>query len=176
MKCHAHVVACGFLLVAVTTSAACVDSIGGPAGGPAEPLFDEFTPTWTTASWTGGAIGSPNDRRDEEATQWKGSICPVSSVILSNHTEGSVLQIINNCTITVTYALCVTAGSLPQPQFGLNLCAPDPFDTPLSRLTFKTINPGPLGDFINSTQNLSIQLFFCSDQMQLTAPPVRCFG
>ena len=60
MKRHAHVVARGSLLVAVITSAACVDSIGGPAGGPAEPLFDEFTPTWTTASWTGGAIGSPN--------------------------------------------------------------------------------------------------------------------
>ena len=172
MKQYAASILGGFLLFAVTTFAACE----GSTSSPNQPLFDEFTPTWTTASWSGGAKGSPNERRDEEATQWKGSICPASSVILSNHTEGSVLQIINNCTITVTYALCVTSGSLSQPQFGLDVCAQDPFDTPLSRLTFKTINPGPLGDFINSTQNLSIQLFFCSNEMQLTSPDVLCIG
>ena len=131
MKQYSASILGGFLLFAVTTFAACE----GSTSSPTQPLFDEFTPTWTTASWSGGAKGSPNDRRDEEATQWKGSICPAGSVTLSNHTEGSVLQIINNCTITVTYALCVTSGSLPQPQFGLDVCAPDPFDTPLSRLT-----------------------------------------
>lgn len=165
------------LLVASFAALALAACAVEPTAPGATNLLDSFEPTWTTASWTGGAKGPPNDRRDEEATQWKGRICPASSVILQNHTqEFAGLHIINNCTITVTYALCVTKGSLPQPQSGLQPCATDPFDTPFSRLTFKTINPGQLGDFINATQNLSIQLFFCSDEMQLTAPPVRCIG
>ena len=88
-------------------------------------------PVWIWASWSGGARGAPNDRVDNEPSSFNGSLCPASSVILSNYGgQFNGLNIVNDCTITVTYAMCVSEGSLPQPQGGLNECATDPFDTP----------------------------------------------
>jgi hypothetical protein len=87
--------------------------------------------------------------------------------------EFAGLQLINRCTLTISYAACVSKGSLPQPAVGgLDQCATDPFDTPVSQLTFKSIDPGDLGDFINTTQTLSLNIFFCSDTQTLCAPPI----
>jgi hypothetical protein len=161
-----------FSIFILMTLMACGDSgIGGGSGG------SSTTPTWISASWGGGAKGDPTDRQDVEATEWNGSICPASSVTLRNHSGGFAgLNIINSCTITVTYALCVSKGSLTQPQYGLNECATDPFQTPFSQLKFYTITNGVNGDYINATENLSVNVFYCSDSQQLTGPPLRCFG
>lgn len=149
----------------------------GSVGSSSNGDDTEFLPTWISASWSGGAAGNPTDRRDEDATDWIGSICPASSVTLTNFgSKFAGLNIINNCTgTTVTYALCVSKGSLAQPAIGgLEECATDPFDTPFSQLTFKSITVGAEGDFINSTQNLSVNVFFCSQSQILFGPPLRC--
>lgn len=137
--------------------------------------FGSFEPVWITASWSGGAKGPPNERIDRQPTDWQGLLCPASSVLLTNHAgQFAGLNVINDCTITVTYAICATKGSPPQPEFGLQPCALDPFDTPLSRLTIITVNPGSIGAFIDATQDLSIELFYCSDETELSGPPLKC--
>lgn len=151
-------------------------SCGIPGGGLGD-TGNAPDPTWISASWSGGATGDPNDRTDVEATDWNGSICPAQSVVLKNYSGGFAgLNIINSCTITVTYALCVSKGSLSQPQGGLNECATDPFDTPFSLLKFSTITNGANGDYINATQNLSVNVFYCSDSQTLAGSPLRCIG
>lgn len=160
------------LLIAVSLSILAINC-GGTGGGGGGGIVTTV-PTWITASWSGGTIGNPNDRTDTEATEWDGSICPASSVGLTNYSVGDVLNIVNSCTLTVTYAICVSKGSLAQPEGGLEECATDPFDTSFSQLTFKTITNGVAGDFINSTQNLSINIFYCSDEQTLITGPIRC--
>jgi len=147
-------------------------SCGGFGGS--SPLTSTI-PTYIWASWSGGAAGPPNDRRDEDATEWIGQMCPASSISLDNYGgEFAGLHIINNCTIPVTLHSCATKGS---PQPGLEECAEDPFYTPWADLDHRTINPGEFGDFINTNTNLSINIFFCSDEMQLGLDtPLRCIG
>lgn len=166
----AALAAAGVALVALL-AAGCVDAAGPDAG------LASFQPVWITASWTGGAAGAPNDRTDREPATWKGRLCPASSVQLTNHSGGFAgLNIVNRCTITVTYGLCATKGNPPQPQFGLPECAQDALQTPLGSLKIITLNPGPLGDFVNATPQLSIQVFYCGDETTLTGAPVRCLG
>jgi len=132
-----------------------------------------FTPTWIAATWSGGAAGPPNDRTDVEAEEWDGRICPASSATLINYGEEFAgLNIINSCTLTVTYGMCVSKGSLPQPSGGLNECATDPFDTPFADLKFHTITNGTVGDFVNTTEILSLNIFYCSDEQSLCGPPI----
>jgi len=132
-----------------------------------------YVPTWITASWSGGAVGPPNDRTDIEAEDFIGQMCPANSLSLQNYTEEFAgLHLINSCTITISYAACVSKGSLPQPENGLKQCATDPLETPMDQLTFKALNPGNLGDFINTTEILSINIFFCSDEQNLCAAPL----
>lgn len=161
------------ILGATAMLLACSDSTGagGGAGG------GSYTPVWITASWTGGAAGAPNDRTDREPESWKGLLCPASATGLVNHANGFAgLNITNQCNILITYAICATKGSLAQPQLGLSECATDPFDTPLTQFKIIPLNPGNLGDYINATETLSIQVFYCSDQTQLITGPVRCIG
>lgn len=142
---------------------------GGEGGASA------YKPTWIFASWSGGAKGDPTDRDDVEAESWVGNMCPGSSVALTNYDAGFAgLKIVNNCSLTVTYALCVSKGSETQPSGGLKECAEDPFDTPFSDLTFETLSYGPLGYTINATENLNVNVFFCSEDQRLTGPPLRC--
>ncbi len=148
-------------------------SCGGLGG--TSPIFTSTIPTYIFASWSGGAAGPPNDRTDEEATEFEGQMCPASSISLNNHGgEFAGLHIINNCTISVTLHSCATKGS---PQPGLEECAEDPFETPYVDLDHRTINPGELGDFITTNLALSINIFYCSDEMQLNiTTPLRCLG
>lgn len=154
------------VLGGLITFLACSEATG-LGGGDLEPV-------WITASWTGGAAGAPNDRTDREPAEFQGQLCPASSLALTNQTAGAVLNVINNCTIPMTLAICATAGGLAQPDLGLDDCATDPFDTPLSRLKLITLFPGNLGDYVNSSQILSIQVFYCSDETQFVTAPVRC--
>ena len=139
-------------------------------------LGGNFEPVWITASWTGGAAGPPNDRTNREPAEFQGQLCPASSVILTNQSAGAVLNVINNCTIPMTLAICVTAGGLIQPDLGLDDCAVDPFDTSLFNFKLITLNPGNVGDFVNSTPALSVQIFYCSDETQFVTGPVGCLG
>ncbi len=168
------------LLTAWTATVAVIAAAIGVACESTEDLvggLDSFAPVWITASWSGGAAGLPNDRTDREPQDFFGRLCPASSVDLLNYSGGFAgLNVINRCTITVTYYICATRGSLPQPQFGLEECAQDPFDTPMSQLKIIPLTPGVEGDFINATQALSIQVFYCSDESQLFTSPLRCVG
>ena len=146
------------------------DQLAGLAGG------GNYEPVWITASWTGGTIGFPNDRTNREPAEFPGPLCPASSVILTNQQAGAVLNIINNCTGPISFAICATAGGLIQPDLGLDPCAVDPFDTSFFNFKHITLNPGSEGDFVNSTPSLSIQIFYCSDEAQFVAGPVGCLG
>lgn len=157
----------------VLLAACMVGETAGPDGGG----IATYDPAWITASWSGGAKGAPNDRIDRTPSSFQGRLCPAGSVHLTNHGgEFAGLHIANLCTIPVTYALCATKGSGPQPQFGLDECADDPLMTPFSRLMFIPLNPGTAGFYVNATQALSIQIFYCSDATSLTASPARCLG
>ena len=154
-------------LSGLITFLACSNATG--VGGDLEPV-------WITASWTGGAAGAPNDRTDREPATFQGQLCPAASVLLTNQTAGAVLNVINNCTIPMSLAICATAGGLAQPNLGLEDCAVDPFDTPLSRLKLITLLPGNLGDYVNASPILSIQVFYCSDETLFAAAPARCLS
>lgn len=145
--------------------------VGGTEGGGG---LGETVPTWIVASWSGGATGNPTDRTDTEATEFTGSLCPASSLLLTNQSGGFAgLTLVNNCAITVTYAVCATKGSDQSGELnGLKNCAQDPFDTSFSDLTFVTLTNGPDGFGINATENLSISVFFCSDSQTLSGPPI----
>jgi hypothetical protein len=155
------------VLAAVVFLASCGTSGGGG--------ITTTVPTYITASWTGGAHGDPTDRTDVEATEFSGQMCPASAIDLQNWINNSnVLTMINNCSISVTLAMCVAKGSLPQPDIGgLNQCATDPFDTPAADLKYNTILGGPgAEDYRNTTENLSLVVFFCSDDQTICAPPI----
>jgi hypothetical protein len=140
------------------------------ATGLESPFF-EFEPVWLTASWTGGARPDPNDRKTlGSPTQWRGNLCPSQGLRLFNHRDGAVLTLQNTCPGLVTFYLCATKGVEPQPRFGLQECAQDAKQTPMSRLKSIALNPGV--DFVNSTRSLSIQVFWCTDQSSLIGPPL----
>ena len=131
-----------------------------------------YEPVWITASWVGGATGPAIDRKDrmpETPAEWKRQLCPPSKVKLTK-SAGS-LAIVNSCPGPQTFYLCATKGSA-QPPDELEACAQDPFDTPLSRFRIEMLDRGPDGNFFNVTMNLSIQLFYCSEETVLVGPPV----
>lgn len=166
-----HILKCLFTLLLVSSLAGCFSS--GTSNGGDDP-FDTTVPSWINAVFTSG-VSAPTDRRDEAATEWNGNLCRTDSLELINHgPEGDVLQIINSCASTISYAICVAKGSLPQPENGLSQCATDPFDTPTSQLTFKSISPGALGDFINTTEILDVNIFFCSTSDTLCTSATFC--
>lgn len=163
-----HIFRSVVILAAVIFLAAC-----GTTGGGGD--ITTTTPTYITASWTGGARGDPTDRTDVEATEFDGQMCPASAIDLQNYINNfSGLTMINNCSISVTLAMCVAKGSLPQPDIGgLNQCATDPFDTPAADFKYNTILGGPgAEDYRNTTENLSLVVFFCSDEQTFCAPPI----
>jgi len=135
-----------------------------------------FLPSWIHASWFGGQMGGtpPGDRRDEAATEWIGDICATNTIDLINHGVdfGIQLQVINNCPgQTVSMLLCLAKGSLPQPPNGIKECATDPFDTPLTQLTPLTLNQGSFGFTWETTADLAVNVFFCSQSQTLAGPP-----
>lgn len=133
-----------------------------------------YEPVWITASWVVRAPNeAPGDRTDREPADWKGSLCPARSVLLSNaDREPSLFTIKNNCAGTmVTYAMCVNSG-LDTNRNELKSCAVDPLQTAWDQLTFTTLTPGPYGNFYNSTRILTVQVFYCSTELTLTAPPL----
>lgn len=160
----------GLVLLSAVLVLTLVPNCGG--GGYSGGGTTTYTPTRIVASWSGGAHGNPTDRTDTEATSWLGSMCPADSVTLTNYDGTVTLHIANSCTLTVTYGICLTEGVAAQPTNGLSTyCATDPFDTSLTNLTTLTLTTGTDGFDYNSTEGLSINIFFCSDQQTLSAPP-----
>jgi hypothetical protein len=162
----AHILLCLFAILLAVALPSC----GGGGGGG----ITTTTPTYITASWSGGATGEPTDRTDVEATEFTGLMCPANAIDLQNYINNfNGLTIINNCSISVTLAMCVAKGSLPQPENGLSQCATDPFDTPATDLKYHTITAGPgAEDYRNATEELSLAVFFCSDSQTICAPPI----
>ncbi|MBN1282965.1 MAG: hypothetical protein JXA24_04245 [Proteobacteria bacterium] len=166
---HAFVALIGSVFVFALTG--CFSSSGG--GGVV------YDPTWINASWSGGAKGDPTDRTDIEAENWKGDICPASSLAITNHSGGFAgLCFVNNCTIMMNLNICRTKGTPAQPDLGLQNyeCATDPLETPSSRLYIVPLNPGADGFCINATEDISINVFYCSDEqmLDLLSSPLSC--
>lgn len=146
---------------------------GGGGGGTTS-----YVPTWISASWWGGATGDPQDRRDEDAIEWVGSICPASSMRLESHVGFAGVCVYNNCEARIDMSVCRTKGTIAEPDDGLYdyECATDPFDTPGLRLLPISLNPGTDGYCFNAQENIDINIFFCSSSQMLNilTTPLRC--
>ena len=119
------------------------------------------------------ALTTGHTRKAHQTDHWNGRLCNASSSypILDNwgRTFRS-LTIINRCggNLTVNFAICVFKGSLGQPSGGLRQCETDPLLTSFSQLTFLTLNYGTVGFWYPSTGNLSVVVFWCGSNDQLT--------
>ena len=156
-----------------------------------DDLIPSYKASWLTASWAGGRVGQPNDADSPQKTDAPGQSCAPNANFLGsmypfmdNHqrTPGH-LTVINNCTgLTVEFAMCLASGSPAQPSTataGLRNCAVDPLESSFNQLRFVTLTgstPGTTNssDFYPSTQNLFVNIFWCTDQTQLVAGPIRC--
>lgn len=130
-----------------------------------------FPPSQITASWSGTATGDPADRTNTKSNNWLGNMCPPNNVELKNYSDGNVLTITNGCDETNTFYICVTQGSPAQPTDGLQECASNPLDTSTSYLTVEALAAGDSA-FINSTQEISINIFYCSSSQTLIGEPL----
>jgi len=156
-----------FLLVFMALgSAAC-------GGGSAPPFYESTIPSHIYAAWTSGQTGEPNTYLPTPAEEWNGRMCATYLMEFTNYGgECDGLKILNDCSIPVTMHICATQGSV---QPNLNECASDPFETPYDDLSHITVDPGEPGVCIVTNETLSIQVFYCSDEMQLDqATPIRC--
>lgn len=144
------------------------DLIWSSGGGG---VTSKYKPSCIVASWSGGAVGNPTDRTDTKATNWTGSMCHPEYVELKNYIDGEVLNVINNCDRTNVFYICAANGSPAQPENGLKECEEDPLDTSMDYLKLETLTSGGPGDFIKSTKELSINIFYCSDDQELVGPP-----
>ncbi len=156
-----------FLFVCATLGAAAC------GGGSAPPFYESTIPSHIYAAWSGGQTGEPNTYLPEPATEWNGRMCATYLMEFTNYSGGcDGLRILNGCSIPVIMHICATQGSA-QPNF--NECAADPFETPYDDLSHITVDPGEPGVCIEANEALSIQVFYCSEEMQLgQATPIRC--
>ena len=162
---------CGLILI--LAQAGCFGA--GSGGGTVS-----YLPAMVTASWSGGATGAATDRTDFDPSDPASAICPASSVLLEKGVDGFAgVTLINNCTVTATYYICRTKGSLGGGDLADKECATDPLDTPFSDLLTNTVTSGPPGIFLGDGNTNSIVVLFCgSDELLniLEDPPLRCIG
>ena len=152
----------------------CVVFGGVRCGGGGSSLFTSTVPTWIYAAWTFSTTGEPNTYRAQDAEEWNGRICHSTLISLINHgADYAGLKIANNCFTAVILHICATQGS---EQLNLPACAQEPFDTPYDDLKHITIASGDSAT-IETTENLAINVFYCSDEMVLGAQtPIECVG
>ena len=136
-----------------------------------------------TASWQGGASGTPTTIKAFAPTAHPGALCATSTVVLLYNKLFNDLQVGDSCTSPLSYAVCFPSGSpqLPTANGGFFTCATDPLQTPFNEFLFNTITTGPAGDTaISLPANPSIILFYCDSASTFTAPPlsasVGCLG
>jgi len=143
-------------------------------GGGASSLFTSTVPTWIYAVWSVGATGEPSTYRAVDTEEWNGHICHSTTIEFINHgPEYAGLKIDNNCFTTVILHICATQGNA---QPNLPACAAEPSETPYDDLEHITLTPGA-SSMIETTENLSINVYYCSDEMLLGAQtPLECVG
>ena len=152
-----------------------LDSLGLDGGSG----IDTFDPSWVSASWTGGAKGSPNDRTDRAPIDWVGNLCPTSAITLDNRESdgpGTTFQLIvgNTCTIPVFIFTCITKGLPTIPGGLLGSCTTDPLNTSHRPLATTSIQASRSVGYTSSPPAFAINLFFCSDESVLSYDPIRC--
>lgn len=153
---------------------ACIAFGGVRCGGAARDLFTSTVPTWISAAWSLGETGEPNTLRVEDAEAWNGRMCHSTTVTLLNHGEDFAgLQIVNGCFTTLILHICAVQGNA---QPNLPACEQEPFNTAYDNLEHLVIPEGGSAT-IETTENLSINIFYCSDEMVLGAQtPLECVG
>jgi hypothetical protein len=150
----------------------CVAFGGVRCGGGASSLFTSTVPTWIFAGWS--SAGEPTTYRAQDTEEWNGRICHSTAISLINHgADYAGLKIVNSCFTTVILHICASQGN---EQANLPACAEEPFDTPYDSLEHIVIAEGGSAT-IETTVNLSISVFYCSDEMLLGAQtPLECVG
>ena len=143
-------------------------------GGGASSLFTSTVPTRIYAAWSGSTDGEPSTYRAEDAEEWNGHICHSTTIELTNHgPDYAGLRIVNDCFTAVVLHICATQGN-DQPN--LPACAEEPSDTPYDDLEHIIIDAGGSAT-VETTESLSINVFYCSDEMVLGAQtPLECVG
>lgn len=138
---------------------------GGDSGSPGI----EYDPSLIVATWQNSATGDPTDRTNTDPADWVGTLCETSDIGLTNYNPSfNGLTITNHCSYQITYYICAISGSIvPIKEGGSSICSEDIFRTPIAELQVMTLNPGDYGDVFPSTRDLSIAMFYCTNDEYL---------
>lgn len=149
-----------------------------------------YAPSRISATWATTSSGDPTNRLNVAATEWNGDICDprglfptLKTLAIEDLPTTTSLYVENHlCNLTVTVAVCLTAGSLPGPSdSNLQECAVDPYDTAPARLHFLQLAPGYKGYVSTVNPGVSVNIFYCSNNQRLyqgvvlpTTGPLTC--
>ena len=174
------VVALSLLAIACAAPGTTSTSTSPPATVPSVTLYSAVE---ITASWQGGATGSPTQTKAFIPSTHPGQLCPATTLTLLYNAHGSDLQIGDGCSIPISYAVCFPqgAGQLVTANGGSATCATDPLQTSFNQFLFGGVSTGPVVDTaISLPANPSLILFYCDTGSTFTAPPlsssVGCLG
>lgn len=147
-------------------------SLTEPTGAVAQTdARRSFPAVWISASWSNGKTGTPSTSRSVYPPAPFVPLCPVSAIILENHTTryaaypfGDILLIGNNCTAVVYVAVCRTAGTGGLPSPSIPTCAVDPRKTAGGNFNIQRLGaataafPYPFG---TTPLALDVEVFYC---------------
>jgi len=173
------VVACSLLMIACAAPGTTSTS----PSATTVPTVTLYSAVEITASWQGGATGSPTQTKAFTPSTHPGQLCPATTMTLLYNAHGSDLQIGDSCSIPISYAVCFPqgAGQLVAANGGSATCATDPLQTSFNQFLFGSVTTGSAVDTaISLPANPSIILFYCDTGSTFTAPPlssaVGCLG
>lgn len=152
-----------------------------------QPAIVTTPSIWINANWGGGRTGSPLGTKAVTPSNLNGSYCPATTVLLYNHgspipgwTNVGGLILKNNCTATVSYLVCATAGG--SESGGIPSCAIDPRMTSLNRMIVISDLPGSGFTYVGNTSlDAGVNVFYCPTGNQFTlgvvpsAAPTDCW-
>lgn len=146
--------------------------------------YRHFPATWVSASWIGGATGTPLSSRGIDPASPFGNLCPANSLTLKNHQGGSFFHADDSLFATntgcsfamTTVAFCRTSGSGGGAS-DIPICATDPRETPFSNLTIMAVSRLGVGTWIGTTPiNFDVNVLWCSDQSFMNFGNVPSLG
>ena len=131
-----------------------------------------FPAVWITASWSGGATGTPLSSRGIDPLTHFGTLCLANSITLKNHPGGlfagaddTLFATNTGCSAAMTtVAFCRTSGSGGGAS-SIPTCAIDPRETPFNNLRIVAVSRLGVGTPVGTTPiNFDVNVFWCSDQ------------
>jgi len=156
------------LLLAPVMMSACDQLLTGPQA------VRTYRSVWINARWAGGRTGSPLNSTADTPSNYEGSLCPASALILENHSNRfsstlgfsstNLLVIYNGCSIALDQiAVCASAGSGGTGFIDfMPVCAADPRQTPAGNLFIhQPLPPGGVVWWLTGP-NIDVNVFYCA--------------